>query len=80
MREYGKRHPTRQTKYVKDYYSRNRDDILLTKAFNRHQSGRKTQPKTLEKLINVGYPVRKGQSDPQMQIGDSVAHDLAIEA
>jgi hypothetical protein len=80
MREYGERHPDRHTKTVRDYYSRNREDILLTKAFNRHQSGMKSRPKTLEKLINAGYPVRKGQRDPQMQIGDSVAQYLAIEA
>jgi hypothetical protein len=80
MREYGERHPNRHTKTVRDYYKRNRDDILLTKAFNRHQSGGKTQPKTLEKLINAGYPVRKGHTDCQMQIGDSVAQYLAIEA
>jgi hypothetical protein len=76
MREYGERH----TKTVRDYYSRNREDILLTKAFNRHQSGMKSRPETLEKLINTGYPVHKGQSDAQMRLGDSVAHYLAIEA
>jgi hypothetical protein len=81
MREYGERHPDRHTKTVRDYYSsRNQEDILLTKAFNRHQSGMKSRPETLEKLINAGYPVRKGQSDPQMQIGDSVAQYVAIEA
>jgi hypothetical protein len=80
MREYGERHPDNHTKTVRDYYSRNREDILLTKAFNRHQSGMKSRPVTLEKLINAGYLVRKGQTDPQMQIGDSVAQYLAIEA
>jgi hypothetical protein len=80
MREYGERHPDRHTKTVRDYYSRNREDILLTKAFNRHQSGMKSRPETLEKLINAGYPGHKGQSDAQMQLGDSVAHYLEIEA
>jgi hypothetical protein len=40
----------------------------------------KSRPEMLEKLINAGYPVHKGQSDAQMQLGDSVAHYLAIEA
>jgi hypothetical protein len=80
MREYGERHSDRHTKTVRDYYSRNREDILLIKAFNRHQSGMKSRPETLEKLIKAGYPVHKGQSDAQMQLGNSVAHHLAIEA
>jgi hypothetical protein len=80
MREYGERHPNRHTKIVRDYYNCNREDILLTKAFNRHQSGIKFRPKTLEKFINAGYPVCKRQIDSQMQIGDLVAQYLATEA
>jgi hypothetical protein len=82
VREYEKRHPDRHTKVVRDYYIRNRDDILLTNAFNRHQSGGKTRPETLKKLIKAEYPVREGpgHNDPQMQPRDSVAQYVAIQA
>jgi hypothetical protein len=63
-RRYIKKNPGKQR--LKDYYIRNRNDILLTKAFERYKSGIKTQQRTLDRLLAAGYPVT-GPGIPESQ-------------
>jgi hypothetical protein len=57
QRLYQKMHPEKHLGSVRRYYSRNRDAILLSKAYTRYMKGMRPQKRTLIKLIDAGFPI-----------------------
>jgi hypothetical protein len=82
-RRYAEKHPGRHSEHVKDYYIRNQNDILLTKAFERYKGGIRIQQKTLDRLLAAGYPVTGPGIPESHEEGDNMMRfvsDGSIEA
>jgi hypothetical protein len=76
--------PGAHKRSVRQYYARKRDSMLLSKAYQRHQAGVKTQKRMLERLLEAGFPVTTPQSFENPEEGDlnmmSFVTDRSIEA
>jgi hypothetical protein len=75
--------PGAHKRSVRQYYARKRDSMLLTQAYQRYQTGVKTQKRTLARLLEAGFPVTTPQTFENPEEVDNMMRfvtDMSIEA
>jgi hypothetical protein len=66
------RDPEAHKRSGRRYYVRKKDSILLAQAYERYQTGVKTQKRTLERLMEAGFAITTPQSFDKKEGGDNI--------
>jgi hypothetical protein len=66
------RDPEAHKRSNRRYYARKKDSILLAQAYERYQTGGRTQKRTLERLLEAGFTITTPQTFDREEGGDNI--------
>jgi hypothetical protein len=66
------RDPEAHKRSGRRYYARKKDSILLAQAYERYQTGGRTQKRTLKRLLEAGFAITTPQTFDKKEGGDNI--------